>query len=129
MTEQEKLAKLNTVISIVTYLSHPLTSQAPSPFVFALDSCQADGLLALLLIVITVRLQVTAAKASLVLLLPHPPLLGLPADGSSQPLLLFLPRGTPVGDMLSAGFKFNIYSLAGHHKHTVVITRGIRNFI
>lgn len=103
---EKNLQKLNKVILVVTYLS-PLTSQAPSPFVFALDSCQADGLLALLLIVVTVRLQVTAAKASLVLLLPHPPLLGLPADGSSQPLLLFLPRGTPVGDMLSAGFKFN----------------------
>lgn len=73
------------------------TSQASSSLVFALDGCQADSFLALLLVIVAVGLQVAAAQASLVLLLPHPPLLRLSADGSSQPLLLFLPEETPHG--------------------------------
>lgn len=74
-----------------------LTSKASSSLVFALDGCQADGLLALLLVIIAVRLQVAAAQASLVLLLPHPPLLGLSADRRTQTLFLFLQGETPEG--------------------------------
>lgn len=69
-----------------------LTSQATTSFVFALDGCQADGFLTLIFIIVTIRLQVTAAEAPLVLFFPHPPLLGLSADGSSQTFLLFLQK-------------------------------------
>lgn len=42
------------------------------------------------------------------LLLPHPPLLGFSADRSSQPLLFFLRRQTPVGINSSTVHKFDI---------------------
>ena len=83
-------------------VEHPVTSQASSSLVFALDGCQADGLLTLLLVIIAIGLQVAAAQAPLMLLLPHPPLLGLSADRSSQTLLLFLPRETTVGIIWSS---------------------------
>lgn len=69
-----------------------LTSESSSSFVLALDGRQADGLFALLFVVVSVGLQVTAAQAPLVLLLPHPPLLGLSTDRGSQTLLLFLQK-------------------------------------
>lgn len=71
-----------------------LTPQASSSLVFALDGCQADGILAILFIIIAIRLQVAAAQTSLVLPFPHSPLLGLPADRGAQPLLLFLQTHT-----------------------------------
>lgn len=73
-----------------------LTSQATTSFVFALDGCQADRFLTLIFIIVTIRLQVTAAQAPLVLFFPHPPLLGLSADGSSQTFLLFLQKQQSV---------------------------------
>lgn len=82
-----------------------LTSQATSTLILALDGCKADRLLALFLVVIAIGLQVATAQASLMLLLPYPPLLGLPADGGSQPLLLFLPRQTRVANLYKNHFK------------------------
>lgn len=76
-----------------------LTPQASSSLVFALDGCKADSFLALLLVVIAIGLQVAAAQASLVLLFPHSPLLGLPADGGAQTLFLFLQSHTPMGNI------------------------------
>lgn len=69
------------------------TSQSAS-FVFALDGGEADGLLALFVLLISVRLQIPGAQTALVLLLPHPPLLRLTTDGGTQSLLLFLQRET-----------------------------------
>lgn len=66
------------------------TSYSAAPPIFALDGSQADGFLSLFLLLVAVRLQVIGAESSLVLLLPHPALLGLPANRGTQPLLLFL---------------------------------------
>lgn len=69
-----------------------ITSDAT--FVSVFDSCQADGVVALVLLVVAVGLQVAGAQPPLVLLLPHAPLLRLPADGRPQPLLFFLVKQT-----------------------------------
>lgn len=69
-----------------------ITSDATLVSVF--DSCQADCIIPLVLLVVAVGLQVAGAEPPLVLLLPHPPLLRLPADGSPQPLLFFLDKHT-----------------------------------
>lgn len=82
------MCKVTHTTHKMTRLYATLTSNAP--FVSVFNGCQADGLLALLLLIVAVRLQVAGAQAPLVLLLPHAALLRLPPDGGPQALFFFL---------------------------------------
>lgn len=71
-----------------------LVVTSDAAFVSVFDGCQADCIVALILLVVAVGLQVAGAQPPLVLLLAHAALLRLPANGGPQPLLFFLSKDT-----------------------------------
>lgn len=90
MAGSKLMCKVTHTTHKVTHTRVYPTLTSNAPFVSVFNGCQADGLLAFFLLVVSVRLQVAGTQAPLVLLLSHATLLRLPPDGGSQAFFFFL---------------------------------------